>query len=196
MNAIYKLKNGKRIEVNLREDIMNGIPFPNTISGYILYENGEKSICPDFESILLKEKTGKVYFLFNEEKIYISDFEATNVPELIYKIEEVEEITKDEIVATLIKYRDDIAFVTALVYHTCVGIENEVICIPETKDKLDLEIGITLIPEDPNSIQLYRPLYVIYDDLISKIKSGEIRVICRDKKNKNPQKVLENAAKE
>lgn len=199
MNAIYKLKNGQRIEINLREDIINGNPFPNTVSGYMLYENGEKGISPDFESILLRDKTtGALYFLFNDEKIYISDFQAMNVQELIDKIEQDEEITRDDIVATLIKHGDNIAFVTSIVYHTCVGVEQEVRCIPEIKGegKIDWEIGITLIPENLSNITLYRPVFMIYQELIDKIRSGEISVICRDtrKKRKNPQKVMKHAA--
>lgn len=110
----YKLDNGKYVVI-FNHDLLSadkrGSYHRKTTEGAIVDEldmYGDD----EFEIDILSDRdNGKLYFVIENQKIYVSDFECYSPEELINKLCKEEEVSESLFMASLIKNADEYAFI-------------------------------------------------------------------------------------
>ncbi len=192
MNAVYALENGIQIELDLKENVLDERHLPRMVCGYLLDEFGRKSPFPDIDVELLKDERG-LYFIINGRKIYIKDFVALDVDNIIEQINSKKEITETAFLSALLKNTDEIAFECTLTrIDNCL--KEKVICIPSERHspKEEWDIVVCLIPLSEKKQNEYCSLYTLIYDIIYNIKKGNVKVVKRrDYENIKPEENMQ-----
>lgn len=110
----YELKDGRHARLfnhDLLQTDKNG-SYPRKSTEVTMYDaNGECTYVEFYVDILKDQENGKLYFVIDDEKKYISDFEYLEANDLVDKIRNNEKIPAYLFIASLIKNYDKIAFI-------------------------------------------------------------------------------------
>lgn len=98
MNYKFKTKNGEVIRVFHN----HFVPVDESHFGTMSWDSNDENDHGYCE--VLKDESGKKYFTYNNERVYMDDFLAYTPAELIKLMEGEEYISSDEMIYTLMKY--------------------------------------------------------------------------------------------
>lgn len=215
MNTYYTLKNGTRLEVFMWDDF-----FENDIC------RGFAEVTPLFDGKIYGGKRGKeckkklfkddkgIYIVWDNQKIYLNDFDYDPVSVMAKRIAEGVEkndrwlVSDDEILATFMKDTDNVGIVMDMPAYDMVcaslgfGIvgENEqtVLCVPTEKqyEKGYWHYKFTVECEC-EALRQYIPCQHFYfSDFCSSLKKGYAKLVVKDEFKQRLQTYLEKREQE
>lgn len=179
----YTLKTGALISIFLWDDIYEG----DIWRKFVEVQSLKPFFKHEIRKTMYKDNTGRVYFMWNRERIYVDSFNFMPVDELINNIDEAIEY---DFLATLLKDTDnigffvDLAIVDTIVPSMGIGIssgkENRFFCIPEETSryqKKNWSYKVHVTPYDKSLRPFVQSRDFYLSDLWSLIKSGNIKLV-------------------
>lgn len=193
MHGIYTLKNGKRITVFMWDDFLKNETWrqvadvrPINSDGYLCDKEAHKKLFKDDHGI---------YIVWDRQKVYLNDFDAPSVDELVAKIQNAINndnrwpFSSDEIWATFMKHSDEIGIIADIAVYDMIvpglGIaftgsnSIETLCVPMFDDRygkneLDYKIQFKCAIPSMEGIVSKETMY--FSDFCSMILSGHIKL--------------------
>ena len=166
MRATYTLNDGyTKLEIYLYQDILSG----NNIRQFIDFENQKGETV---EKEIYKDHYG-LYIIYNDQRIYLNDYEYLSAEKLIEFIESKRVYVYDDtILATLLKESDKLLVYYPVIYTAGYNIDKLIPCeFTETNVYKRHEWGskITISPIDEDH-QRHKTVY--FSDFCKNIRDG------------------------
>lgn len=199
MNAKYTINENCRLEIFLWSDVMEGKTYREFIEVTPIYGDKRGRKC---NKRLQKDEIG-IYIIWNDNKIYLDQFNYMPLEVLISKINEGKEkndrwfVWDDDILATFLKETNKIGVVLDMQAYDMVcpqlGIgfvgerEYSVLCVPTEKqyDKNSWHYKFTLECEC-EELRKYIPYrHFYFSDFCSLVKSGHVNIVVKEDFKKN-----------
>ncbi len=198
MNTYYSLGNGKRLEIFMWDDFFENDIWRGTADVVILdgpIYGGERS--KEFKKTLFKDENG-IYILWDDDKIYLNDFDYDSVEVMASRLAECVEkndrwlVSDDEIIATLIKDTENVGLVADMPVFDMVAAslgfgflgehEQTVLCVPTERQysKHSWKYKFTLECEC-ESLRKYIPSRHVYaSDFCDMLKEGHAKLVVKN----------------
>ncbi len=111
---IYNLADGRYVKV-FNHDLLSADKvgrYPRRTTEVMMYDKQGKFLNQSFYiDVLTDEQNGKLYFMIENQKIYVSDFEYFDAEELVDRFRKNKKVSADMFAASLIKGSDKLAFI-------------------------------------------------------------------------------------
>ena len=196
MEAIYNLKNGKRIAAYMWQEFLEGKFYRGETTVREIDKNSFRVI-GDSKTVKVKEDENGGFFIWDGEKIYLKDFYADEVDVMAARIQECVEkkdrwlVSEDEILATFLKHSEDVVLLCDMpIYDTyfsqwgiaTVGDKSSTMaCVLDERDYKKSEWGykITVTPHDFVDKAFAPSEKYYFSDFCSMLVSGRCTLVRR-----------------
>ncbi len=198
MEFKYVLKSGKKVTLKMYYDALENKKYYKEADLIAIEENGKKTFKNEY--IKIENDSHGNFFTIDGEKVYASDYEYLTVDELKEKISKEEFVTKDDVIATLLKDKDKFGIICRLVnkkmYFNNYNLKEATsyqVCIPAeenySKDMWFTKIEFIPLNEEDRKLYLSEVVYLI--ELYNALLRKEITLI-NIKKLKENKELLQN----
>lgn len=199
MEVVYTLNNGIKLSTNISMEYLEETKNLKDIKIYRIKHNRK---CKAFTKKIFLDTLG-TYFVYNNQAIYLKDFDYIPAEKMVEKANKMADSNEyklsnnsfnilNELLATLIKEPDKIAFVCNL-YPTCATIPGKK-TIFNGKDKIQVlcklsdkyyssrfwEYKVSLVPTNAKYIHYFREQEFYFIDFYEMLLHGRIRVVLKD----------------
>lgn len=216
MNATYILSNGEKLELYLWSDFLEGDNWRNVVEVRKVGEDYSE----EKKKKTFVDDTGRIYFLWNKEKVYLDNYIALSVNELISNIKDPNEsdgyVFDWTVTATFLKHWDEIGVIIKMQPYDMVvpylGIACKtsntdymnVLCVPfeDRYKKKDCNYKVSFKPYTEDYRKIFGTETFYMSDFTSLLKSGhcelvnlkeyveKIEIEATKKENKNIKNIL------
>ena len=197
MEVVYTLNNGIKLSTNISMEYLEEVKNLKDIKIFRIKHNRK---CKPFTKKIFSDTLG-TYFVYNNQAIYLKDFDYIPAEKLVEKTNKMADSKeyelsinsfKNELLATLIKEPDKIAFICNL-YPTCATIPGKK-TVFNGKDKIQVlcklsdkyysshfwEYKVSLVPTNAKYIHYFRKQEFYFIDFCEMLLRGQIRVVLKD----------------
>lgn len=199
MEVVYTLENGIKLSANISMEYLEETKNLKDIKIFRIKHNKK---CKPFTKKIFSDTLGN-YFVYNNQAIYLKNFDYVPAEKMVEKINKMADSNEyklsihafnilNELLATLIKEADNIAFICNL-YPICATIPGKKNTFGG-KDKLQVlcklsdkyyssrfwEYKVSLVPTNAKYIHYFRKREFYFLDFCEMLLSGQIRVVLKD----------------